>query len=303
MLRGLASQVPGERLTVVVNTGDDDVFHGLAVSPDIDTILYTLSGLADTKRGWGIQGDTFSSLEMLARYGRPTWFQLGDRDLATHLFRSERLRAGEPLSAVTEAQRRALGVRARVLPMTDEAVRTVVETSAGRRSFQEYLVRDRARETVRSIRYVGARASRPARGVLSAIETANVVVIAPSNPFVSIGPILAVPGIRQALRSTDARVIAVSPLIGGRTVKGPADRMMRAFGYPPRPPGLARIYADFLDGMVIDTADADYAPRLSQQGLAVAVLDILMSSPTRSAQVARAALELGTQRARRLLAS
>jgi LPPG:FO 2-phospho-L-lactate transferase len=304
LVRGLAALVPGERLTIVVNTGDDDVFHGLHVSPDIDTIVYTLSGLADVRRGWGLTGDSFDALGMLGRYGRETWFQLGDRDLGTHLFRSERLRAGDTLTAVTDTQRRALGVAPRILPMSDDPVRTIVETSAGRRSFQEYLVRDRARESVRAIRYTGARAARPAEGVLSAIEGASLVVIAPSNPFVSIGPILAVPGIRQALRRTDAPIVAVSPLIGGRTVKGPADRMMRALGHRPRPSGLARIYADFLDGMVIDDADHSFAAKLRNAGLGVAMLDTLMSSPVRSVAVARAVLELGaaTER-RRLLAS
>jgi LPPG:FO 2-phospho-L-lactate transferase len=304
LLRGLATLVAGERLTIVVNTGDDDVFHGLYVSPDIDTIVYTLAGLADVRRGWGLTGDSFDALGMLGRYGRETWFQLGDRDLGTHLFRSERLRAGESLSAVTDAQRRALGVSARILPMSDDPVRTIVETTAGRRSFQEYLVRDRARESVRAIRYTGARAARPAEGVLSALDDASLVVVAPSNPFVSIGPILAVPGIRQALRRTDAPIVAVSPLIGGRTVKGPADRMMRALGHRPRPSGLARIYADFLDGMVIDNADQGFAAKLRSAGLGVAMLDTLMISPVRSVAVARAVLELGgaTER-RRLLAS
>lgn len=304
LVRGLATLVTGDRLTIVVNTGDDDVFHGLHVSPDIDTIIYTLSGLADVRRGWGLVGDSFDALGMLGRYGRETWFQLGDRDLGTHLFRSERLRAGDTLSEVTDAQRRSLGVGARILPMSDDAVRTIVETTAGRRSFQEYLVRDRARETVRAIRYAGARAARPADGVLSAIDGASLVVIAPSNPFVSIGPILAVPGIRLALRRTDAPIVAVSPLIGGRTVKGPADRMMRALGHQPRPSGLARIYADFLDGMVIDNADQAFAAKLRTAGLEVAMLDTLMSSPVRSVAVAKAVLEVGaaTER-RRLLAS
>jgi LPPG:FO 2-phospho-L-lactate transferase len=304
LVRGLAALVPGERLTIVVNTGDDDVFHGLHVSPDIDTIVYTLAGLADVRRGWGLTSDSFDALGMLGRYGRETWFQLGDRDLGTHLFRSERLRAGDTLTAVTDAQRRALGVAPRILPMSDDPVRTIVETTAGRRSFQEYLVRDRARESVRAIRYTGARAARPAEGVLSAIDEASLVVIAPSNPFVSIGPILAVPGVRQALRRADAPIIAVSPLIGGRTVKGPADRMMRALGHRPRPSGLARIYADFLDGMVIDNADHSFAAKLRSASLGVAMLDTLMSSPVRSVAVARAVLELGaaTER-RRLLAS
>ena len=301
LLRGLARLAPD--LTVIVNTADDDQFFGLHVSPDIDTVLYTLAGLADPERGWGLAGDGFSCLGALSRYYDQTWFQLGDRDLATHVFRTDRLRAGEPLSRITAQQARALGVEARVLPMTDDPVRTLVETSAGRRSFQEYLVRDRARETVRSLTYSRARSSRPAPGVCGAIEGADVVLIAPSNPLVSIAPILSVPGIRQSLRRTPAPVIAISPLIGGKPVKGPADRMMRALGLPPTPLGLARTYSDFLDGLVIDRADAAYASRLLARGIETACLDILMKSPMRAASVARAALRLAATRERRRLAS
>lgn len=300
LLRGLAPGLRDGELTVVVNTADDDEFFGLHVSPDVDTVLYTLAGLADPMRGWGLDGDTFAALGALGRYGEPTWFQLGDRDLATHLFRTQRLRRGEPLSSITALQARALGVPARVLPMSDDRVRTIVETTGGRRSFQEYLVRDRARETVRAIRWSGARSARPAPGVRAAIEEATVVLVAPSNPLVSIGPILAVPGIRQSLRRTGAPVIAVSPLIGGRPVKGPADRMMRALGLPPNPLGIAGCYADFLDGIVIDAHDRAWAPRLEARGLAVATLDILMRSQVRAATVARAALRLaGVGQARR----
>ncbi|MFM8412259.1 MAG: 2-phospho-L-lactate transferase [Alphaproteobacteria bacterium] len=292
LLRGLAPGMARGRLTVIVNTADDDVFHGLHVSPDVDTILYTLSGLSDPLRGWGILGDSFAALGALARYGEPTWFQLGDRDLATHLFRTERLREGRTLTEVTALQSRALGVRARVLPMSDQPVRTIVETSGGRRSFQEYLVRDRARESVRSISYSGIRSARPAPGVLTAIAEADAIVIAPSNPFVSVGPILAVPGVRQALRRAAAPVVAISPLIGGRPVKGPADKMMRAAGLAPNPLALAEVYADVLSGLVVDTSDRACAPRLEARGIAVDHLDILMRSPVRAAAVGKAALRL-----------
>lgn len=295
LLRGLAPLVPDGDLTVIVNTADDDVFFGLHVSPDIDTLLYTLGGHADTARGWGLAGDTFGALGALGRYYRETWFQIGDRDLATHLFRTERLARGETLSEITAEQARALGVRARVLPMTDDPVRTIVETTGGKRSFQEYLVRDRAQETVRALTYSRARAARPAPGVRAAIEEASIVLIAPSNPLVSIGPILAVPGVRQSLRRTGAPVVAVSPLIGARPVKGPADKMMRALGIAPTPIGLAEQYADFLDALVVDSADRGYAPRLRARGLAVAWLDILMRSPVRAAAVARAALRLAAE--------
>jgi LPPG:FO 2-phospho-L-lactate transferase len=299
LLRGLAPLVARGQLTVIVNTADDDRFYGLHVSPDVDTVLYTLAGLADPARGWGLQGDTFHALQALARYEREVWFQLGDRDLATHVFRTSRLAAGQTLSQVTAQQARSLGVHARVLPMSDDPVRTIVETTGGKRSFQEYLVRDRARESVRSLVYSGARAARPAPGVRAALEEAGLVVIAPSNPLVSIAPILAVPGVRQTLRRAGAPVVAVSPLIGGRPVKGPADRMMRALGVPPTPLGLAEFYADLVDAMVLDNADRAWVPRLATRGIACSCLDTLMRSQVRSTAVARAVLALGASLPRR----
>jgi len=299
LLRGLAPLVTRGQLTVIVNTADDDRFYGLHVSPDVDTVLYTLAGLADPVRGWGLQGDTFHGLEALRRYEREVWFQLGDRDLATHVFRTSRLASGQTLSQITAHQARSLGVGARVLPMSDDPVRTIVETTGGKRSFQEYLVRDRARETVRSLVYSGARAARPAPGVRAALEEASLVVIAPSNPLVSIAPILAVPGIRQTLRRAGAPVVAVSPLIGGRPVKGPADKMMRALGVAPTPLGLAGFYADLLDAMVLDTADRAFVPRLAARGIASTCLDTLMRSQVRSTAVARAVLALGASLPRR----
>jgi LPPG:FO 2-phospho-L-lactate transferase len=304
LLRGLAPLVTRGHLTIVVNTADDDVFYGLNVSPDIDTVLYTLAGLSDPVRGWGIDGDTFHALEALRRYEREAWFQLGDRDIATHLFRTARLRDGQTLSQITAQQARSLGVSARVLPMSDDPVRTVVETSGGKRSFQEYLVRDRTRETVRALTYTGARAARPAPGVRAALEQASLIVIAPSNPLVSIAPILAVPGIRQALRRADAPVVAVSPLIGGRPVKGPADRMMRALGVAPNPLGLADYYEDVLDALVIDNADRAFVAKLAARGVATTCLDTLMRSQVRSTAVAKAVLALGSSLpGRRTLAS
>jgi len=299
LLRGIAPLVARGQLTVVVNTADDDRFYGLHVSPDVDTVLYTLAGLADPVRGWGVAGDTFRMLEALGRYEREVWFQLGDRDLATHVFRTARLAAGETLSQITAQQAKALGVHARVLPMSDDPVRTIVETTGGKRSFQEYLVRDRARETVRALTYSGARAARPAPGVRAALEEAGLIVIAPSNPLVSIAPILAVPGIRQTLRRAGAPVVAVSPLIGGRPVKGPADRMMRALGVAPTPVGLAEFYGELLDAMVLDNADRGWTARLAARGIACSCLDTLMRSQVRSTAVARAVLALGGSLPRR----
>lgn len=292
LLRGLAELVRPSDLTVIVNTADDDIFHGLHVSPDVDTILYTLGGLADPGRGWGVQGDTFNAVDALERYGSDTWFRLGDRDLATHLFRTEALRSGQPLSEVTETQARALGVKVTVLPMSDGDVRTTIDTAQGRLSFQEYLVRERARPTVRSIRYEGIRSAKPAPGVLAAIERADILVIAPSNPFVSIGPILGLAGVRAALRRATAPVVAVSPLIGGRPVKGPADRMMRSLGMKPSPLPLAELYKDLLNGLVIDTADRSFVPALEERGLRIATTNTLMKTQARSTAVAREVLAL-----------
>lgn len=292
LLRGLAVLLRPSQLSVIVNTADDDVFHGLQVSPDVDTILYTLAGLSDPGRGWGLLGDTFHTVDALGRYGRDTWFRLGDRDLATHLFRTQRLAEGAALSEVTAEQARALGVKVRVLPMTDGRVRTQIDTAGGRLSFQEYLVRDRARPTVRAIRYGGIRTAKPAPGVLATIERSDVVVIAPSNPFVSIGPILGLAGLRAAVRRTSAPVVAVSPLIGGRPVKGPADRMMRALGMKPSPIPLAELYKDLLDGLVIDNADKSFVPELEGRGLRVSTTNTLMKTPARSTAVAREVLAL-----------
>lgn len=292
LLRGLSAELPSSALTVVVNTADDDVFHGLRVSPDIDTILYTLAGLADPGRGWGLRGDTFETIDALGRYGTENWFRLGDRDLATHLFRTGEFERGRSLSEITRAQARALGVEVAVLPMSDQEVRTRIHTRSGTLSFQEYLVRERARPSVHAIRYAGLRAARPAPGVLEAILDADSVIIAPSNPFVSIAPILGLRGIRSALRRTRAPVVAVSPLIGGRPVKGPADRMMRRLGFRPNPQGIADQYTPFLDGLLIDDADRGHVRRLESRGLLVATADILMKTPGRSAAVAREVLAL-----------
>lgn len=292
LLRGLSAELPSSALTVVVNTADDDVFHGLRVSPDIDTILYTLAGLADPGRGWGLRGDTFETIDAVGRYGTENWFRLGDRDLATHLFRTGEFESGRSLSEITRAQARALGVEVAVLPMSDQEVRTRIQTHSGTLSFQEYLVRERARPAVHAIRYAGLRTARPAPGVLEAILRADTVIIAPSNPFVSIAPILGLRGMRSTLRRTRAPVLAVSPLIGGRPVKGPADRMMRRLGFSPNPLGIADQYTPFLDGLLIDHADRRHVRRLESRGLLVATADILMNTQGRSVAVAREVLAL-----------
>ena len=286
-LRGLIRSADPAAITIVVNTADDDRFFGLAVSPDLDTVTYTLAGVSHRHRGWGLDDDRFQCLEALRRlYQGAGWFQLGDKDLATHIYRTDRLAAGATLSTVTAELCRAFGVTTRVLPMSDQPVRTVLTTRAGRLSFQQYLVAHRARPTVRAVTYRGATAARPAPGVLTAIREAQAVIIAPSNPFLSIGPILAVPGIRRALRARRGPVVAVSPLVGGRAVTGPLGRLLRRFGYPTSSLGIAYCYRPFLDALVIDRRDRADAAALEQTGCRAILADTVLSTPARAARVA-----------------
>lgn len=259
LLRGLVSLVDPDQLTIVVNTGDDEEFYGLHVSPDLDTIVYTLAGLAPRGRGWGIRGDSYRTLGALERlYGR-AWFALGDRDLATHIFRTERLRAGATLSRCTAEICRAFGVCVPVVPATDDRVRTTILTDQGPMAFQAYLVEARARPTVREIRYDGAEAARPAPGVLEALAAADLILIAPSNPFVSIGPMLAVGALRRALEEARARTVAVSPLIAGRAVKGPLAGMLASLGYAVGSGAIAEIYRGLASRLVVAPGDAHEA--------------------------------------------
>lgn len=290
-LRGVVRTVDPARLSIVVNTADDEDFFGLRVCPDIDTVIYTLAGVAHPRQGWGRAGDTFVCLEELSRFfGRP-WFMLGDRDLATHIFRSQRLAAGSRLSAVTADIARLFGLTSRVIPMTNQRVRTVVETARGLLPFQEYFVKHGARPAVKSIAYQGVDSARPAPGVISSIAGADVVLLAPSNPIVSIGPILAVPGVRRALGATKAAVAAVSPIIGRSAVTGPAARMMRALGVSPTARGVAILYRHFLDLLAIDRRDARHAESIEQTGPRVLVTDILIPHASRAALLARRLLE------------
>jgi len=256
LLRGLVALVEPENLTVVVNVGDDEEFYGLHVSPDIDTILYTLAGVAPRARGWGVRGDSRRALSALERFYGPAWFALGDKDLATHIYRSDRLRHGAELSVCTGEIAAALGVRVRVLPATDDRVRTLVDTDEGTLAFQTYLVRRRGQPAVRSVRYEGAESARPAPGVIAAIESADAVLIAPSNPFVSIGPILAVADIRRAVAGARARSFAVSPLIRGRAVKGPLAAMLEAMGRRTDSAEIADVYRGLAAKLVVAPGDA-----------------------------------------------
>ena len=289
-LEGLVRVLDPRRITVVSNTADDDEFFGLHVSPDIDSVIYTLAGLADPEQGWGLAGDTFACLDALARLGYDTWFRIGDRDLATHVHRTMLLRQGRTLSDATASIASALDVPVRILPMSDDPVRTFVRTPSGEFRFQEYFVRRRFADPVEGIRFQGVEAAAPAPGLLEEIARARYVILAPSNPMVSIGPILAVPGIRQALRAAEARVAAISPIVGGATIKGPADRMLAGLGIDVSPRGVAALYSDFLDLMVIDTVDAPAAPSIRDLGVQVAVTDTIMRGPAEKAALAAATL-------------
>ncbi|MGH2380389.1 MAG: 2-phospho-L-lactate transferase [Candidatus Limnocylindria bacterium] len=263
-------------LTVVVNVGDDAVFHGLHVSPDIDALLYTLGGLIDVERGWGVRGDTHTAHEMLVRYGGPSWFTIGDADLATNLERTRRLGEGESLTDATAGMASALGIGARILPATDDRYRTRLETDEGLLDFQDYFVRRRQEPGVRAVTFDGD--ARPTGAALEAIRSAELVVIGPSNPLVSIGPILELPGLRDALVAASAPKVAVSPIVAGQALKGPADRMMESTGHESSALGVARLYAGLVDRFVLDEADAALAPAVEALGMDAAVVPTIMSS-------------------------
>ena len=275
-LDGLARVVAPERLFIIGNTGDDAEIHGLHISPDLDTVVYTLAGLADPKRGWGLRGDTFHGLEALGRLGGEAWFQLGDRDLATHLFRTERLRAGVRLDAVTSEIAAALGVRAALVPMSNDRVRSRVCTPSGELEFQRYFVERRARDPVAGVRFEGAEQAAPAPGVLQAIASAEAIIVCPSNPFISIGPILAVPGIREALRQKRERVAAISPIVAGRALKGPAAAMMKSMKLRPAAAEVAKLYRDFAGVFVLDEMDRKQSAEVELLGMRPLVTNTIM---------------------------
>lgn len=296
LAHGLQAQL-GDALTVVVNTADDLELHGLLVMPDHDTVMYTLAGMANREWGWGIEGETFAAAQLLARYGEQAWFRLGDRDLATHIARTHRVRAGDRLTDVCRGLQASLGVPAAILPMTDEPVRTEVLTDDGWLEFQEYFVERRQEPIVREVRFRGIEAARPTEAVLAALAAAERVVIAPSNPIVSIGPILALPGMRAALAAARARgalVVAVSGIVGGRALKGPADRMLDSLGHESSALGVARLYAGLVDCFVLDEADRALAPNIEALGMGVIVTDTIMTDDTARARLAGELLEVAT---------
>jgi LPPG:FO 2-phospho-L-lactate transferase len=279
LLRGLVRIVPPTEVTAVVNTGDDTVLHGLTICPDLDTVTYTLAGMNDDERGWGLAGETWTAMEALERLGGESWFRLGDKDLATHLYRTQRLADGAPLSEVTREITAAVGIGARLLPMSDDPVRTRLTLVDGPEiAFQEYFVRRQHSVAVASVRFDGADTCRAAPGVLDALADGDVIVICPSNPVVSIGPLLAVPGIADALRQRRSRVVAVSPIVAGAALKGPADRLMAELGVAPTVVGVAQMYAEVAGTLVIDDADAALADDVEALGLHCIVAPTVMKS-------------------------
>jgi LPPG:FO 2-phospho-L-lactate transferase len=290
-LQGVVQVVPQEELTVIANTGDDREFYGLHVSPDVDIVMYTLAGLVNESQGWGIRGDTYNTMQQLTSYGHEDWFQLGDRDLATHIHRTQLLRQGKTLSEATDDLRRRLGLKLRILPMSDQSVQTHVQTPAGLLHFEEYFVKRRCSDPVQDVTFVGAEAARPAPGVLDAIKEAEAILIAPSNPIVSIGSVLSVPGIHDTLHEASGMVVAVSPIVGGAPIKGPADKLMSGLHMEVSAVGVARYYRDFLDVMVIDEQDAHLLEAIEDLGIPALATNTIMRDAAAKKALAQTVLE------------
>jgi LPPG:FO 2-phospho-L-lactate transferase len=291
-LTGLVKVVNEEDLTIIGNTGDDIELHGLHVSPDLDIVTYTLAGVVDEEKGWGIKGDTFHCLETLKKLGQEAWFALGDRDLATHILRTALLKNGKKLSEVTAAISKAFGLKVKVLPVTDDRVETRIVTENGILHFQEYLVKREAKDEVFSVDFAGADVAKPAAGVIEAVMDAEMAVICPSNPIVSIGTILAVSGVREALRRTEARKVAVSPIVSGAPVKGPAGKLLRGLGLEVSAYSVAKLYSDFLDMFVLDVADSGEKGRIEELGIEVKVTNTIMRTLEDKVNLAKVALEI-----------
>jgi LPPG:FO 2-phospho-L-lactate transferase len=292
LVQGLAAEIDPADLTIICNTADDAIFHGLYVSPDIDTIVYTLAGLNDEQKGWGLAGETFVGLEQLRRLGEEVWFKLGDKDLATHILRTALLQQGLTLSEATRRIRSALGVKSEILPMSDDRIESRIVTANGEISFQEYFVRERWTPEVKRVFFAGIDQSKPAPRVLQAISKAAGIIICPSNPITSIGPILAVPGIRQALRDASARVLAVSPIVARAAITGPAHTLMMAHDLEPSVTGIAKAYADLLDLLIVDPEDQSLQSEIEKLGVKPVSADIRMNSLANKQRLARQVLAL-----------
>ena len=293
LARGLALALPPGDLTVVVNTGDDFELYGLRICPDLDTVMYTLAGIVDPGPGWGVEGDTTRTLDAIAAYGRDPWFKLGDRDFATHILRTERLRQGASLTEVTSELSSALGVQTAIVPMTDDTVATLIDTPDGRLAFQDYFVARRQIDDVLGVVFEGVDGAQAPPAVISALEAAELIIIGPSNPIVSVGPILEVSGIRAELALAAAPVIAVSPIVGGKALKGPADRMLATLGYEVSVAGVASLYASFADAIVIDESDRHLATRIEELGLVTLVTGTVMGGDADRRRLAEELLSFG----------
>ncbi len=290
-LTGFVRLVDEKELTIVVNTGDDIELFGLHISPDVDIVTYTLAGIVDEAKGWGIKGDTFYCLDMLKRLNGEAWFNLGDRDLATHILRTKLLREGYPLSDVTAKVSHSLGLNVKILPMTDDKFETRIITKEGTMHFEEYFVKQCAKDEVLGVEFFGASDAKPAAGVIESILDAGLVVVCPSNPIVSIGTILSVRGVKEALKHTRARKVAISPIVAGLPIKGPADKLLRGLGLEVSAYSVAKLYADFLDTFIIDTADLGEKNRIEALGVNVKVTNTIMKSLEDKIQLAKTVLE------------
>ena len=274
---GLAKVLPPDKLTIVVNTGDDEIFHGLHVSPDLDTMMYALAGLTNSETGWGVAEDSFNALDMLGRYGSPTWFNLGDKDLATHIRRTELLRQGWSLSKVTRELSQRLGIDHKIVPMSDDKVSTIVETEDGDLPFQVYFVERRCEPVLKGIRFEGAEKAKPAEDFVSALEEASALMFCPSNPFLSVAPILAIPGVRERIEAFSGPRLAVSPIIGGEALRGPAAKILSELGHEVSCLGVAKQYPGLCDIFMIDTADYSYTEAIETLGMRVQAASIVMA--------------------------
>lgn len=291
-LDGLVRVTDPNNITVIVNVGDDVEMYGLHISPDIDTVIYTLAGIADDVKGWGIKGDTFNCLEMLSKYGVETWFKIGDKDMAIHIFRTMLLKKGLKLQEVIDIIRQSLNIKVKIVPMTNDKVETMVLTDKGLMPFQDYFVKRGFQDEVKNVIYKGIEEAKPAKGVIESIMNADGIIICPSNPIVSIGTIISIRGVKEALRETRARIVGISPIIGGVAVKGPADKMLRGLGFEPSAHSVAELYRDFLDVFVIDKADINLKDRIERLGIKVHVTNTLMKSIEDRIRIAREVLNL-----------
>jgi LPPG:FO 2-phospho-L-lactate transferase len=289
-LQGLIGIIPERNITIIVNTGDDAEFFGLHVSPDIDTILYTLKNMANKKKGWGIKGDSFNCLNMLEKYGYETWFKLGDKDLALNIYRTQLLRKGFTLSEATKKISKRLGLNLEILPMTNDKFVTKIETPSETIHFQEYFVKRHAMDEVVDVKFEGVNEAQPGPNVINSILNSDAIIICPSNPIVSIGTILSVKGVKQALKETSAKIVAISPIVGGKTIKGPADKMMQGMGLEASAFGVAELYKDFLNSIVIDQIDETEKTRIEELGINVIVTNTIMRTLEDKIQLARVTL-------------